>query len=244
MNKKLINKLLLSSVLILSLVVATTALADYKPPANPSRPRGSTGSNGTRTNGCFGTAQTTLTALAPTSHSGQTSSSEPVFAWFVPDSEQREMELSLYEYVANGKGKRLQRVQLQSKLGIMSTSFAKEKLSLSVGQKYLWQIALLCNPNRPSQDLVAEAEIQVVAMPSQLMNALSRTTEPLKRAELYAEAGFWYDALGEALKEPQNKAYILKLLEELRKLEAANTNNTAAQQQALQLQQILIFQQK
>jgi hypothetical protein len=248
-NKYKIGKLIPSVALALSLLLTTTAIAAYKPPTKPSRPSTPTGSNSTRTNGCTGTAQTTLTALAPLAYVGQTVSVQPTFAWYVPDATSREMEFSLYEY-ANGKAKVIYKTQMPSSSGIMSHSLPKEKISLAVGGKYVWQIALLCNPNHPSEDLVAKAEIEVVAIPSGLANALSQTKDPLKRSQLYAEQGLWYDALGETLNNPINKTSRLKLLEQLSKLEAEEINKTPEesrkkelQQQVLRLQQILAVEQ-
>jgi Domain of Unknown Function (DUF928) len=244
-QKPTLSKLLFTCVLILSLIVTNTAIAAYKPPTKPSRPSTPTGSNSTRTNGCTGTAQTTLTTLAPLAYIGQTVSVQPTFAWYVPDATSREMEFSLYEYT-NGKAKVIYKTQMPSSSGIMSHSLPKEKISLAVGGKYVWQIVLLCNPNHPSEDLVAKAEIEVVAMSSDLTNALSRTKDPLKRSQLYAEQGLWYDALGETLNNPINKAPRLKLLEQLSKQEAEEVNKTPEeprkkelQQQVLRLQQIL-----
>ncbi|MBD2776915.1 DUF928 domain-containing protein [Iningainema tapete] len=246
-TKFYLQKLLLSCIVIISLAIATTAEAAYKPPAKPSRPKTATGSTSTRSTrgyGCSGTARTTLTALAPLSHFGQTVSTQPTFAWFVPDVESHLMEFSLYEYGTSGKGKFLKKINLQSSSGIMQLSLAKENYRLSIGQKYLWQIALLCNPNRPSQDLVAAAVIEVVAMPPPVTNALAQTKEPLKQAELYAEAGLWYDAISLTLGDRNNKASSLKFLTQLSKLEASAATTSeyglkkSLQQQALQLEQI------
>lgn len=256
-RKNLMNKLLLSSIFTLSLLFTTTAIAVsqppkkpttiavYKPPKKPSKPKNPPSSNGARTGGCTGTTQTSLTALAPLAYVGQTVSMQPTFAWFVPDVQSREMELSIYEYT-NGKAKLIHKMRSQSTPGIVHVSLAQEKVSLSVGQKYVWQIALLCNPNHPSEDLVVRAEIEVVPIPSRLTNALSQTTEPNKRAELYAEEGLWYDALGETLNNSTNKASTLKFLEQLSKLEEQEVSNTQEpsrqkelQQQVVQLQQII-----
>lgn len=233
------QRLFIIFILAFSLLVSTTTFAAYKPPTNPSRPKSPTGSNSTRTNGCIGRAQTTLTALAPLSHFGQTVSSQPTFAWFVPDAEPHEMEFSLYEYGVSGKGKLIKKIQLQSSSGIMKLSLAKEKFSLSVGQKYLWQIALLCNPNYPSEDLVAKAVIEVVPKLPHLADALLQTKEIVKQADIYAEAGLWYDALSLALQDPQNKAFSLNLLTQLSNLEAEQTNTKDVQQHASQIKQII-----
>lgn len=249
-RKLLIFKLLLSSILILSLGITTTAIAAYKPPPTPSRPKGPTGSNSTRTNGCTGNSQTSFTILAPLGHTGRTVSSQPTFVWFVPDSEPQEIQFSLYESAPNGKGKLIERVTLQSSPGINKYSLTKEKSTLSVGQKYIWQVVLMCDPNHPSEALVASTEIEVTATPSSLKTQLSQIKDPLKRADLYAKAGFWYDALGEIIEEPKHKAYGLKLLSKLSQLETASANNAepkvkkALLEQADQLQKIVNFEQQ
>jgi len=53
----------------------------------------------------------------------------------------------------------------------MKLSCCRRKPGLAVGQKYLWQVAILCDPNYPS-DLVAKAEIEVVEMSPALKTAL------------------------------------------------------------------------
>ncbi|MDF5722478.1 MAG: DUF928 domain-containing protein [Rhizonema sp. PD37] len=238
-TKSCVQKLFIGYILTLFLLVSTTTFAAYKPPTNPSRPKSPTGSNSTRTNGCIGTAQTTLTALTPLSHFGQTVSSQPTFVWFVPDTEPHEMEFSLHEYGVSGKGKLIKKIQLQSSSGIMKLSLSKEKISLSTGQKYLWQIALLCNKNNPSEDLLAKAVVEVVPKPPRLADALSRTKEIVKQADIYAEAGLWYDALSLALQEPQYKAFSLNLLTQLSNLEAEPNNTKDVQQHASQIKQII-----
>jgi hypothetical protein len=104
----------------------------------------------------------------------------------------------------------------------------------------------LCNPKHPSEDLLVKAEIEVVAVPTDLKNALSSIKEPLKRSNIYADKGFWYDALTELLNNPANNIGSFKLLEELRKseIEAANKISDTqlqknVQQQVLRLQEIV-----
>lgn len=246
-NKYKIKHLLPILVLASSLVITNIAFAGYKPPSKPSRPKTVTGSNSTRTNGCTGDAQTSLTPLAPLAYAGQTISLQPTFAWFVPNAPNREVEFSLYEYNANGKSKLLYRTKRKSESNnIMSLSLPSEKVSLSVGGKYLWQIALLCNPNHPSEDLLVHAWIEVVATPLDLKSILSRTKDPLKRADIYAVRGLWYDALAETLSNPGNKVSTLNLLTELSKFEAEDASKITAkskqkelQKQSMQLQKIV-----
>ncbi|MBD2491233.1 DUF928 domain-containing protein [Aulosira sp. FACHB-615] len=240
------SKLLLSCSLVLSLILtANTAIATYKPPERPSRPKTATGSNSSRTNECSGSPNISLTALAPFSHVGQTASLQPTFAWFAPNAQGREIEFSLYEYV-DGKVKLIYKTQTQSSPGIIKFSLADKKISLTVGNKYLWQVALLCNPNHPSEDLLVRAEVEVVEMPISFKNALLRTKEIPQRSKLYAEQGLWYDALAETLMNSVNKASTLNLLLELSKLELEETNKITEptrkkdlEQQASRLQQVV-----
>ncbi|BAY60394.1 hypothetical protein NIES22_04530 [Calothrix brevissima NIES-22] len=242
----LTNKLLLSCTFILYLTLTTTAIATYKPPANPSRPRTPTGSNSSRTNECTGNQKTSLTALAPVGYMGQTVSLQPTFAWFVPNSPSRDIEFSLYEY-GNGKPQKVEQTIIQSSPGIMTYSLANKKISLAVGQKYVWQVALLCNPNHPSEDLIVKAEIEVVAIPTELKKQLAQTKEFRKRSNLYAEQGFWYDAIAETLNNAANKASTFKLLAELSQLEKQEASREVTdpnskqdlEQQASRLQEII-----
>ncbi|MEC4819684.1 MAG: DUF928 domain-containing protein [Scytonema sp. PMC 1069.18] len=243
-NQHKIKNLLPSLALALSLIITNTAFADYIPPSNPSRPRTATGSNSSRTDGCTGDSQTSLTALAPLAYLGRTVSLQPTFAWFVPNSPNRNVEFSLYEYTANGKSKVIYRTQIPSKAGIMSLSLPLDKASLSVGSQYLWQVALLCNPNHPSEDLLIRAEIEVVATPLNLKNALSKLKDPLKRSQIYAAKGLWYDALAETLNNSTNKTATLNLLTKLSKFEAEEAKKTTEESRQKELQEQSVKLQK
>lgn len=241
----LTSKLLLSCTLILFLILTNTAIATYKSPPNPSSPKTPTGSNSSRTNECTGNEKTSLTALAPFAYVGQTVSLQPTFAWFVPNSQSRDIEFSLDKYV-NGKSRRVDTISIHSSPGIMTYSLTNKQISLAVGQRYLWQVALLCNPNHPSEDLIASAEFEVVAIPPKLKNQISHTKEFWKRSDLYGEQGLWYDALAETLNNSTNKASILNLLAELSQSEKEASRKATEpnrkqdlDQQVLRLQEII-----
>lgn len=215
------NRLVTSCVLSLSLAVTPVALAGYTPPPNQPPPKGNTTSSGPR-GGCESSQGASLTVLAPIKHVGQTASTHPTFAWFVPDTKPFPMEFSLFELAEDNSFKLVEKLKLQSSPGIMQQSLPKDKSGLAVGQRYLWQVTVFCDPNHPSTALVARAEIEVVEMPSALKSALSSTTERSQIVELYANAGLWYDALREALgsaPSPTPEVVAATLLEDLAKLE-------------------------
>ncbi len=227
------SKFLTSCLLCLSLVITNSALAEYQKPPNTendapdSRSTSISGIRGS-SGGCRGMETTSLTAIAPYTHIGQTNSTHPTFVWFVPDRQSYPVELQLSEYSpqsANGKGNTIFKVRLQSSPGIMSYSLPKDQLGLSSGQKYVWQVAILCNPNRPSEDLVFSAEIIVVDTPMSLQKQLTTVSDSLAKAKLYAEVGLWYDALAEVVQTKDNslaQKSTYELIQELAAIEKLN----------------------
>lgn len=240
-NNRFYRILLTSCIFSFSLITTPLALAEYQPPSEPSQPdSGDVGTTGRR-GGCRTTSAASLTALAPYSHVGQTVSTSPIVAWFVPDSDSFPLEFFLYEYDGDNERKILHQ-NLQSSPGIMNLSLP----NLTVGKQYRWQVVLLCNPNRPSSALITGATIEVMAMPPALKTQLEVTNNPLEEANLYAESGFWYDAFGAVLESTEDlnaKDLGLSLLENLVSLEALS-DLESAQEQSVQLQQVVRIEQQ
>ena len=260
------SKFLTSCLLCLSLGITNSALAEYQKPPNTQddAPNSrSTSISGIRGGGggCNGTEITNLTAIAPYTHIGHTTSTHPNFVWFVPDRQSYPVELQLSEYSpksANGKGDTIFKARLKSSPGIMSYSLPKNQLGLSSGQKYVWQVAVLCNPNRPSQDLVVSSEIKVVDTPVSLQKQLTTVRDSFAKANLYAEVGLWYDALAEvvgakdnslAQKSTYESIEELATIEKLNQEENINTNDLNEQRKIIltrqehqkRLEQILLI---
>ncbi|MFB2894664.1 DUF928 domain-containing protein, partial [Aerosakkonemataceae cyanobacterium BLCC-F50] len=178
---KLFHRLLSASILTLFLSIVSAAFAKYNPPPDQRPPRGNSIGGGSRGGGgCSGTSKTTLTALAPQQHIGQTVSTRPTFAWFVPDSQSYKIEFTLYEYTSGNGPKRIEKIQLNSSPGIMKLSLPETIPDLTVGKTYLWQVAVLCNVNYPSNDLVTRAEIEVVPLPMNIKTLLAPVKYPLQ----------------------------------------------------------------
>lgn len=218
--------------------VGTNSTRAYEPtnPSSPSR----TGGNTTR-GSCNSSTGNTLTLLAPLGHIGRTVSTRPTLVWFISDAKPYPIELSLFEYDSNGKGKRLLSANLQSTRGLMQWSLPVDQPELSVGKRYLWQVAVLCDRNRPSKDQIAEAVVEVVASPTGLNAELSAARSPLKQAEVYAKAGIWYDALSATLTDIKAKAFQQTLLDDLIQLESEKDSDTS-RQQTRQLREVIAVQ--
>ncbi|MBD2249689.1 DUF928 domain-containing protein [Nostoc sp. FACHB-888] len=139
--------------------------------------------------------------LAPTQSYGQTLANSPTFAWFVKDTSSWQMEFRLYEYDQNNKQSRLVKEikdeNFKSSPGIMILSLPSQELL--VGRRYLWQVELVCDANRPSGNPFAIAAMKVVLTPPEVKNQLSQSNDVLKVANLSKKADLWYKTVEIAL---------------------------------------------
>jgi len=198
---------LATGLLILSLAIPLPAVSQtrtYVPPRTGSPPDARTIA-GTRGVGCAEHSETTLTALAPYSHVGQTASTHPTFAWYAPEG-QAAVEFRLYAYGADGalQPQPLYEVMLENSPGITTFTLSNDEPGLAVG-RYYWQVALLCDLAHPSEDLVAGTEIEVV----------SAASDP---------ANVWYDVFSQTL---SSRGDVLSLLLNLAAIESATSAELA-----------------
>ncbi|NEP51393.1 MAG: DUF928 domain-containing protein [Moorea sp. SIO3C2] len=243
LNHCLDNHRLTIGVVSLFLGMTTVALADYKPPPEPSRPKTPTIISGTR-GGCTKHGKAKLTTLAPQEHIGQTVSTHPTFAWFVPESESLPMKFQLYQVYqddVNENPQPIQNIELKTTPGIMTHSLSEDELGLSVGQRYRWQVVIICETSHPSSAIVAEAYIDVVQESPDLKIALAAATNPVDRSDIYAERGFWYDGFGEVVgcgDDARHIALMRNLLTDLSRIEASGKSKDGSQKSE-RIQQIL-----
>lgn len=246
---KRINIKLVASVLSSTLIVTPAVLAVYEPGAQKPVPKDRRSDGGT-TRGCSG-GNMPLTVLASRKYVGRTISRHPTLAWFVPrDSASKPIEFTIYEWVPDGKPKEVRKISLQSSPGVMKLSpFFKNELGLQPGKEYLWQVVVHCDQDNPSGDLVSEASLEVVGMPpTTVQSKLNKAINSVEKANIYARAGLWYNALDEALKlaEASRLGEVgSTLVNDLAKSEALNTTpelppkeRDAIEKQVENLQQI------
>jgi hypothetical protein len=105
----------------------------------------------------------------------------------------------------------------------MQFSLPQSQPQLAIGQTYRWQVVLVCDPQVPSRNVVAAAEIEVVKPDASLQTQLAAAPTPQQQSNLYAETGLWYDAIAAALKASetaQTQSPVLDLLDSLAASEA------------------------
>jgi len=140
-----------------------------------------------------------LLLLTPDSM-GRTFSTQPTFHWFSQaHSAETPTIFRLYEYDEAEQKYQLiaerQSEMAQAESGIMSFSVLEEMAVLTAGMRYLWQVELVCDRARPSGNLFAEAEFEVVEPAPEMMTALAAASTPAEKSAILMSEQLWYDAL-------------------------------------------------
>lgn len=191
----------LLSILFWLLVLPSASLGNQKrtdepPPRTNGRSAGSRGCSNNRR--ILKNSPPALILLSSNTKRATTISNNPIFAWFIRDSQPRQMQFRLYQEDSATQDyelvKEIKHKNFQSKAGIMVLPMPKN-IRLSQGKKYLWQVELICDRNRPSANLFAEAELEIAPMQPNLEKQLKQTANPDDKAMLFAKNGFEHDAL-------------------------------------------------
>jgi Domain of Unknown Function (DUF928) len=169
---------------LVGLIIVTAGIAEARYRPSKRRPiyRGPSSTTGTRgtcaKDGC-------LTAIAPLSHVGQSQSSQPTIAWFVPPQQANCPGLLTMYRFQGGKRDRLWITEIINQSGLNQLSLTATQ-ALKPGE-YIWQLVLECNANRPSKNPVIEAGLGIVG-----------STEEVNSGDLWYDQ--WRDAIGDRQK--------------------------------------------
>jgi hypothetical protein len=166
---------------------ATVAAPVYKPPLRGA-PGGRLG-GGTR-----GTGRDTfvLSVLAP-DHSGLTRHEQPTLYWYISAATTLPIELTIMDPTAVQPLLEM-RITPPITAGIHEIRLADHGIRLAPDAVYRWYVAVVPDSGRRSRDILAGGTIQRVEAPAELTAKLAE--RPADEAPfIYAEAGFWYDAL-------------------------------------------------
>ena len=204
-----------------SLVFADTALAQYQPPqgAPPGGPSLSNGSRGV----CGATGPIPMTIIAPTQHIGRATTKNPTLVWFAPAIASYRLHVSLYTGDLEDPELVQQFDGIEQKSGLVQFTFPETEPLLSPGQRYIWQVAIACNPEGDMYDQTLLAEVEVVDVPAAVAEELAAAETPREQVEVYAQQGYWYDALREAVTDSEtsnNQDSVVALISDLAELES------------------------
>jgi hypothetical protein len=154
---------LISGLLIATSLIPTVALADDPDVAPPSG-RSSGGRGCGTTLPLAEPTAPSLILLAPQNDLPQTVSTRPQFAWFVRDAAPIAMEFRLYAQSANNGHTLIKEIkddQFKTAPGINLLTLLPTTPEYRPG-RYRWQVVLICDRNRPSSNLFATADVEIV----------------------------------------------------------------------------------
>ena len=185
----------------------------------------STGSRGEEKENCDSFKSGALTLLAPVDHAGVTASGRPTFFWYFTKVPAATVEFTLQEADGQRPSVLIRKIVEKPQVGLNQLKMPDNIPELIPGQKYYWSIDLTCNPNRPlDTNILVETDFRragSTAISPQTIAQLDAAQSERDRARIYAQDGYWYDALSNILvaqsKDPKNvqlnQAY-LSLLEQ------------------------------
>jgi len=200
----------LSVELLGSGVIAPPLLSLTFPPTQnvgaPARTIGG-GQRGT----CFKKDNIPLTPLTPSNNLVTTVSANPSLFLYVPKTEAKSAEFKLAEIIEVKPGqnqesfgiehqeKQVYRTfyALNSTPGVVKLNLPPT-VSLEIGKKYHWSLRTVCNLDNladESQDQFTEGWIQLTELTLEQKTQLVAAKEPLKQAEIYAQAKIWQESL-------------------------------------------------
>ena len=133
-----------------------------------------------------------LSVLAP-DHTGLTAVEQPSLFWFISNPITLPLELTVMD-------PRHAQPLLETPLpaprqgGIQRVRLVDHGVRLEPGVAYRWFIAVVTDPGRRSRDILSGGAIERVDLPDALQSRLAAARAQDKPA-VYAEGGYWYDAL-------------------------------------------------
>lgn len=135
-----------------------------------------------------------LTALVPENNIGRTVSEYPVFFFYLPETEAQLAEFVLQD----AKGNQIYQTTLKinNSSGVIGVSIPANKnvSPLRLGKNYRWSVALICNTEDRSADVLETGIVRRVELSADIRSQLEQANAR-EKAVIYAQNGIWQDAL-------------------------------------------------
>lgn len=183
----------------LFLSVAPASAVTFSTPDGVSgTPRTQTSGGASRSSGqCSSPAQTATAgamALLPPTTEALTVSERPTFFVYVPPTTAEEASFSLQD--DRGELAYQTKVALPKNGGTISISLPETASTLQVGKTYKWFFEIHCMAQFDPDNPIVEGSVSRTSIDPALEGRLASSQTALDRAQLYGEAGIWYDTIG------------------------------------------------
>ena len=168
----------------------------------------------TRGGGCKASSTPTLTTLVPKNNVGLSASATPTLYWFIPENTYEFVNVTLHKVDADNNPTNqiyTSVLQIPRQGGLASVTIPEKDVtqSLEAGASYRWRVKMLCTKD-DRRGLSAMGWLTYSPPNTGLANQLV-TAQSADRFNLYAEAGYWYDAVRELAGQRQADPNNLKV---------------------------------
>jgi len=145
------------------------------------------------TKGTSGGQSASTTPTTSESVYGLTVAERPTFWFYVPYplTSSRPVEFVLQDEDGNDVYQ-TQFTESGTVPGVVGLQLPPTVAPLEVGKRYRWYFLIYCNPEEPT---FVEGWVERVALNPTLKTQLDQATTPQQKADLYAQAGIWYEAV-------------------------------------------------
>ncbi len=138
------------------------------------------------------TGSAPLTVLAPNNNIGTTVSANPSLFWYVPETSVKSAEFRIFDDRHAEVNQTT--LTLSGSPGVVKLSLPAT-VSLKAGKKYVWYFGLICDPLDRGADVYVRGKIERSELSSEQRTKLAGATEPIEKAQLYAQAQIWQETL-------------------------------------------------
>lgn len=163
----------------------------YQPPRKGAPAAGIRRGGGTRG---MNKSVPVISLLAP-EHVGLTLQEQPILYWFTPTKQDSNFSFEFTMIADNAETPVVEtKLPPPTQAGLQQIKLADYKVKLSPGDRYLWSVSLIVDPEERSANVVAKGAIERTA-PEKLEHPLAINVSDTDAGPRYAEAGLWYDAI-------------------------------------------------
>jgi len=174
------------------MVIAPVAVNALEFPSAPERnPPKSTAAGGRR-GGCV-LGELPIKAITPGDDNHiKTISSQPPFFIYIPKTKAKTAQFILKK--EDGTQVEFQEIPIDNGDYITQINLPSN-INFKVGEKYLWEISLVCTPMFINSGNFTKGMIEKVSLDEAIVNQIQMTSDTLKVAEIYANANIWSETL-------------------------------------------------
>ncbi len=179
-------------ILLQSSLVSAQNFQRYVPPSDSRSDRSSQQRTTSVSRGCS-RASAELTLLIPYDHVAVTASAHPTFLLYLSEIPSHPLRISITE--RQTPEPILDQTLTVKHSGVVAIKVPQSTPALLNEKTYVLTAGILCNPARPSQSDYTRIAFKKIPLSFSVQQQLATASNELERAQIFARAGIWYDAI-------------------------------------------------